>query len=44
MLFETWYQTHILLYEYYKHVFQQHFLNHNFHFIINDNTRNLQPN
>ena len=34
MLFETWYQTYFLLYEYYKHVFSQYILNHSFHIIL----------
>ena len=42
MLFETWHQTHFLLYESYKHVFSQHFLNYSFHIILND-TKNLKP-
>ena len=39
MLFETWYFTkHIFLYyKYFKHVFLEHLLNHNFHIILNNN-------
>ena len=47
MLFQTLYQIHFLLYEYCKHAFSQHFLNHSFHSfhsILNNETRNLQPN
>jgi len=36
MLLEIWYQTHFLHYEYFKHVFSQYFLNHNFHIILNN--------
>ena len=43
MLFETWFQTHFLHYEYFKHGFSQHFLNHSFHIILNNNTLNLLP-
>ena len=38
MLLETWYQTFFLYYEYFKHVFSQHFLNHSFHITFNNNT------
>ena len=38
MFFENHYQTHFLHYEYFKHVFLQHFLNHGFHIILNNNT------
>ena len=38
MLFEIWYQTHFLYYEYFNHIFSQHFLNYNFHIILNNNT------
>jgi len=31
MLLGTWYQTHFLHCEYFKHVFSQHFLNYFFH-------------
>ena len=44
MLFETQHQTHFLLYEYCKHLFSQLFLNHSFHIILNNDTRNFQPN
>ena len=44
MLFETQQQTHFLLYVYCKHVFSQLFLNHSFHIILNNDTRNFQPN
>ena len=44
MLFETWYQTHFLLYEYCKYMFLQHFLNYNFHIILNNDTINLKLN
>ena len=44
MLFATWYQTHFLHYEYFKHIFLQHFLNHNFNIILNNNTWNLLLN
>ena len=44
MLFETWYQTYFLLYDYCKYVFSQHFLNYNFHIILYNNIKNLQPN
>ena len=36
-------QNFFFLYEYCKHMFSQHFLNHNFHIILNNDTRNLQP-
>ena len=44
MLFETRYQSHFLLYEYYKHVFSQYFLyflNHSFHIIWNKQPQRL---
>ena len=44
MLFETWYQIQFLHYEYFKHVFSQHFLNHSFHTILNKNTWAPLPN
>ena len=44
MLLEIWYQTHFLHYEYFKQVFSQHFLNYNFHIILNNNTWNLLLN
>ena len=44
MLFRTWYQANFFLYEYCKHVLSQYFLNHSFHIILNNDTRNLQPN
>ena len=36
MLFTTWLQTHFLHYEYFKNIFLQQFLNHNFHIILNN--------
>ena len=39
MLFESWYPTHFLLYEYCKHMLSRHFLNYNFHIILNNDTR-----
>ena len=33
-----------LYYKYFKHVFSQHFSNHNFHIILNNNTWKLLPN
>ena len=42
---ETYYLKHgiKLIFCFLKHVFLQHFLNHSFHIILNNNTRNLQP-
>ena len=36
--------TFFLHYEYFKHVFLQHFLNHGFYIILNNNTSILLPN
>ena len=38
MLLETWYLVHFLRYEYFEHVFSQHFLNYNFRIILKINT------
>ena len=44
MLFETWYQTHFLHYDYFKHIFSKYILNHSFYIILNNNTWKLLPN
>ena len=44
MLFEIWYQTHFLHYDYFKHIFSKYILIHSFYIILNNNTWKLLPN